>query len=338
MGEFFQLLNLDKEEVLESWGFKWGGMFCHDLSHLEGVLRRIFTVPPDPTKTELQWQQKSRHLSPPRLLKFGLDTLCLKKQCVSPKFRVTIHNLLNKLHAAIFSFISDYETALCLGITSQHFWAAGKIRISSLFLAYCANPEGDAGCRLIFLGDLANDLPRKITHAPQKSDRLTFQDAYEIGSQEKPAKFDFPYTGQKLVLDLACDDVVSQSEQFQPWVKPFEGMDTRSQKSILRNLDTLEYFTQKAGPDVPHRGLEYHNYSNLHDLIHKLALRASWKNIGYGHNVPAGSWAGDRFDIVPESDLRLMLGEDGRVVKVDGWTDVTDDVLRDLRAVLNYGL
>ncbi|KAG7098610.1 hypothetical protein E1B28_000533 [Marasmius oreades] len=180
----------------------------------------------------------------------------------------------------------------------------------------------------MFMGEYADSLPKKLTDAPCESDRLTIDEAHEI--------YSFPRTRIPLKgsLGRVIDDVVARIQQFQPWVHPFDGWCVRdttnagSRMWVLRNLDTKEY--------IRHTDIDHDNdseYREFYDVGHKFALRTSWGDIG--HPVASGAWAGDRFDIVPEDDLEIVVGEDGQVTKVNGWEDVTDEVSKEIDSLVD---
>ncbi|KAJ1964594.1 hypothetical protein IWQ62_002893 [Dispira parvispora] len=86
-----------------------------------------------------------------------------------------------------------------------------------------------------------------------------------------------------------------------------------NQQCVLRNLSTKEYICQSSSP---------------YTLGHLLLTRICWS---YGPDLPAdyeaaevlrGVWAGHRFDMVAESTFDK-----------DGWTDVTQAVVGELREV-----
>lgn len=139
-------------------------------------------------------------------------------------------------------------------------------------------------------------------------------------------------------------DPVGKAPGFKPWQKPFErdviyarngacrpDPDVSASSAtewILRNLTKKEYTREDDGQGG--------------SFDHRLIIRSCWStNIGSiclnpePERLYHGPWAGDRFDIVPSGDLELVKGEDGKVVKVEGWKDVTDELRKELDEIYN---
>lgn len=104
---------------------------------------------------------------------------------------------------------------------------------------------------------------------------------------------------------------------------PFE----RETVWILRNLTTREYTREddKTFGDLEHRLLSRICWST------EIGSR-SWVGPKYLYN---GAWAGHSFDVVPLQDRELIEGPDGKVVRVDGWKDMTDAIRREMDDIIN---
>ncbi|EIM91740.1 uncharacterized protein STEHIDRAFT_106461 [Stereum hirsutum FP-91666 SS1] len=273
--------------------------------------------------------------------------------------RETINALPNELIAMTFSFIADYDDALALGLTSSRFWAIGKSHLVRMLTRSQASAEFWPGDRIILVAFATNSLPQDLEveylgpapndpDDPDEVDRrpynlmralvqdIAFGKESVLFTQPWPiATKDFLYTG-----DFGT---VGQSEGFRPWLKPFDrcvqtlkhgGAQRRTNDDgtfaapewILRNLTKKEYTREDAGPSG--------------SLCHRLIVRSCWAEyIGSIDIYPEpeslchGSWAGNRFDIVPLEDLELVLGKDGKVERVEGWTDVTSEDREEIDAI-----
>lgn len=124
----------------------------------------------------------------------------------------------------------------------------------------------------------------------------------------------------------AVTDRVGKVPGFKPWLHPFERADSSASPEnewVLRNLTKKEYTRKDDGQGG--------------SFEHRLIVRSCWSTyIGSicldpePERLYHGPWAGDRFDIVPIGDLELMKGPDGKVLKVAGWKDVTDELRREI--------
>lgn len=139
---------------------------------------------------------------------------------------------------------------------------------------------------------------------------------------EKPGKL--PYSRE--CCPNAVTDRVGKAPGFKSWLHPFERDESSTSPEnewVLRNLTKKEYTREDDGQGG--------------SFEHRLIVRSCWSTyIGSicldpePERLYHGPWAGDRFDIVPIGDLELMKGPDGKVLKVAGWKDVTDELRREI--------
>lgn len=256
---------------------------------------------------------------------------------------------------------SSYDHALCLAITNSHFWAVGKKSISAFITNREATADYWAGHRIVCIGDHADELSAdsgigqldfgvegehwratQLFYAWSRSEGRYMPDwCYEDGEEyyREEAQAFVPLTRPSELPvspsheEHAKYDPVGETPGFKPWLRPFDrGIQGRSnggQSSewVLRNLTKREYTRED---DRPYGSFE-----------HRVIVRA---HLGYNRSSPKpgepfhGPWAGDRFDIVPLGDLELVREKDGRIERVDGWKDVTDELSRETRALYNAEL
>lgn len=255
----------------------------------------------------------------------------------------------------IFSLITDYNDALALALTSTYFWSVGKPHIESL-LTRRRSPEWSwSGNRIILVGSGTDSLPPGLDVeylGPPPSDGEDDERAWDLlsaldedincsiegGIFIRPIAVSGKYLADH--RDFGC---VGKTANFNPWLKPFDRRvqtlrnakvrretnpdgSFAAQEWILRNLTKKAYTREDGGP--------------CGSLDHRLIVRSCWSSeIGsiQLHPEPEslrhGPWAGDRFDVVPLGDLELVLMSDGKVGRVEGWKDVTDDVRKEIDAI-----
>ncbi|KAK7053322.1 hypothetical protein VNI00_003948 [Paramarasmius palmivorus] len=91
---------------------------------------------------------------------------------------------------------------------------------------------------------------------------------------------------------------------------------------VLRNLSTKEY--------------TYADNGRFGSIAHRLLIRTFWSayadvdDDALSKKFARGKWAGDRFDVVLEEQLKYVFGKHGTVVEEDGWRDVTEEMGEEL--------
>lgn len=258
----------------------------------------------------------------------------------------------------IFSYAlvdeSTYNSTLALAMSNSHFWNVGKKYIADYITHRETTADYWVGDRLICIGDRAKDLPYDLDiddlDLPAYNWKVKDEDKDMRGAdlvqtldrsttRGGPKHFTEP---QELPFYIGYSDVdepVGKAPAFKPWFKPFE----RGVKNLYNGGRAPDLHHERSGK-IPSpwvlRNLTKREYTHEDDrpcgsFDHRLVVRLCWsKHISEIGLQPEpeelfhGPWAGDRFDIVPIEDLELVRDEKGKVVKVDGWKDVTDELSR----------
>ncbi|KAK7053345.1 hypothetical protein VNI00_003971 [Paramarasmius palmivorus] len=331
MGQYFYFVNFDKPLLHCSLG-KYGEWFGLDDDYqVIKFLKRLVVPPPEPKLGQVQIaHRRERH----DYWKYRLGLIHSVPGYVKNRFQLelpltgfdragseyaTLLDLPLELHTAIFDLLDGYGTALNLAVVNRHFWNVGKARLTH-FLARTGDTFCWAGDRIIFIGDGSEDLPEHIENPPGDEDCITIEEIkdevqYESRSPDWPS---LPKVYQ--------NDGLPTTKEFKPWVKPYEQSST---VWVLRNLSKKEYTYAVKRSNSSRRG-----YGTFADRLSVWAVWASNGISGVDDKYARGRWAGDCFDIVPEEQLKYVIGKDGKAVEEDGWRDVTEELNQVLDVIL----
>ncbi|KDQ11609.1 hypothetical protein BOTBODRAFT_189786 [Botryobasidium botryosum FD-172 SS1] len=332
MGQYWQVINLDKRQTLGFWG---------------KLAEFIWASEPH----TLAWRLIPVDFSP-----IIASSIARRK---TPS-GLTIAQLLGSLHlpteilAMIFSEIDSFQDAFSLAYANTHLLAAGQGTLCALLRVKAAHWAGD---RIVCIGDYAEneDLPEGMLTAAETQELLTFEAKEEYSSADEDdtppdchtdlyhfADDNYQHCGQSLrrysidYFEFVRKLLPSERKCYDDLVDANGKL--LSDDVALCNLSRREYVRLKALKSV--YGLPIDGpwlTGDRDDLGTVLLTRICWSSDASwdynGRYLEKGLWAGDRFEIATVDAVNA------RIERGEAWMDASADALGDIRAILKdvYG-
>ncbi|KAI0722527.1 hypothetical protein C8Q76DRAFT_670580 [Earliella scabrosa] len=322
MGQYFELINVDREETSPESGIKIGEFFFDEFPGLIEALR----LPTLPREVNA-W------------------LMCGKVALQPGPFGKLSPEVIDMVYAQ-FTSDDDLEHVIRLAITCKRLLAVGKPHLLRLLQAYHACW---AGCRLICLGEYT------INDAALPVGFLTDAEKHKIATTEIPVLGE-PDEYRKCLALHACElysHRYGTRESFDPrWAYTDRRMRAlrkmHKEDGDAQRLLELDMFNTlyKYAPTYPNGIIVLCNLSkaeyvredrltvmertNMFGLIHGLMSRICWatsRDISfycgdeYMERLVKGPWAGDRFCIATLKEMPLLKIGAGKE-----WKDVTAEV------------
>jgi len=254
----------------------------------------------------------------------------------------------------IFDQIDFIGDCFCLALTSKRCWLIGQPRMKTIILDLAIQWAGD---RIICIGDYLRrgDLPPNLLSKEEEEELDRDYDGDPQGDYDQESQLTayerlivrcnigvsstayWPYDLlYKLVHWQKCKNV---PPQYQLKLMTDIKIGYRAAE-ILRNISKRQYVRRSALLEMFETGPERWRLHQI-DLGHVVLSRISWSSdpsvaMTYEGDIHRGVWAGDRLDITSEDALDEK-DENGQLVE---WTDVTDEVLKEMYEIWlsEYGL
>jgi hypothetical protein len=256
-------------------------------------------------------------------------------------------NLPLEMIQEIYSNIEDFVDVVFLSVTCQSLWSRGREEIYRHVRLIAASLSW-AGGRIICVGDYLenDDIPDHLLSPEEKAEFTRLddnKDEDEDGESQHYTLYNYPWA------ESAGDRAIfSVRRLFESYM--LSGPLGWRGHSVLRSLvnTEFEYAPPEPAPAML-RNLSRHQYVRESALVSwREAAQAEIKetrDVGFGHivlsricfstsgsvamvydgDIHRGVWAGDRLDIVAESEF----SDDDR----SAWTDVSDEVLKEMEAI-----
>ncbi|KAJ7776787.1 hypothetical protein DFH07DRAFT_911667 [Mycena maculata] len=316
MGQYWKLINLDKRQTYGGWGKLGGCLFDWSPGLLETSLSTTAEKLPD------------------------CDSLIFPfkpGELFEKAYRSPLPNLPLEMIHEIYSNAEDLADLICLGMTCQFLWEVARGHIYRRVAAVVA-----IGDRIICVGDyLRNeDIPDNLL-TPEEKVEFTSPNPDDDGDftlYSYPFDHEFPPQLRHdshsevpwfLLQHRRTNSPVSLRRQL--------STPAPTQLSVLRNLSRHQYVRESAliawreGAQAEIKGTENVGFGEI--VFSRICLSSDPSvSMSYDGDIHRGVWAGDRFDLVSsETEWLEGLGEDS------GWTDVSDEVLKEVEAIWRSG-
>ncbi|KAF8143458.1 hypothetical protein K438DRAFT_1783757 [Mycena galopus ATCC 62051] len=333
MGQYWQLINLDKRQTYGSWG-KMAESFFTGLPKL-CLDQGLKIAPKLPDCDSLVFPYKSGALC---------QDFSESRRGRATYFRQTAAQssaLLNfpvETIQEIHSHLGALADLMCLSMTCQILWAIGREEIYCR-VAIVAGNFSWAGDRIICVGDYLynEDIPRGLL-SPEETEEFTRVDK-ENGEPYTLFAYRFDKISHRRgsfnMYDLLMHSTMlgSQHRRFSSYVglaphlfdMAYETPESK-EPAVLRNISRHEYVPESA-LILWKEGVEIEEMKGIGfgDIVFSRICLSSDPS-GSMMNNHLGVWAGDRFDIVA-SDWLEGLDDDAT------WMDVSGEVLKEVEGI-----
>ncbi|KAJ7274734.1 hypothetical protein C8J57DRAFT_1714528 [Mycena rebaudengoi] len=342
MGQYWKLINLDKQKTFGNWGKLGEFLFHHaHADDLETALRGS-TLP------------ALALLFPPlepggvyREGRSGRPTLCFPLMA-PPSSSTALIALPNELIHAIFAHLDVLLDLACLSIACQALYAVGREHMYR-HIAHIVAGYSWGGDRIICAGDyLQNeDIPAGIltaaeTDALQGPEDYEDEDEYEDGDARTWSLYSFPYTRMgRVPLPMYyfwvshCSFYAQESGRFvrdnhvlqNLYRTPEPAPAPNTDPAFLRNLSRRKYVCEAALRALQAKYAGSRVKMGDVSLAEAALVRICFSSddsiaTPYQGGLHQGVWAGDRFDIVEGTE---WLGGE--------WVDASAEVLKELEDI-----
>ncbi|KAJ7505855.1 hypothetical protein B0H11DRAFT_1708027 [Mycena galericulata] len=322
MGQYWKLLNLDRRQTYGRWG-KLGECFFSGAPNCLNDSLRTPTKLPD------------------------CDSLIFPFKPGASPDAIALVNLPVETIEEIYSNIDDLPDVFCLSMTCQFLWEIGRQdiyrRVSIMAASYSW-----AGDRIICVGDYLSieDLPANLLTPEEEEEFLMMMPEDEEYPEEdedhRLYSYPFDVIGRRRGR-FTMHDVLIYHGIYERFAENWRSL------GILRSLCDFEYKTPAPTESAVLRNLSRHKYVTESALTAwregvQAKIKAV-KGVGFGDIVfsricfstdPSVSmaydgdihrvvWAGDRFDLVASDWLEELDNA--------AWTDVSDEVLKEVEAI-----
>ncbi|KAJ7718385.1 hypothetical protein B0H14DRAFT_3011301 [Mycena olivaceomarginata] len=333
MGQYWKVINLDKDETYGGWGKLGECLFNGSPRCLNQSLRVAPTLP--------DCDSLISPVKPGTLFRDGLElykdrpTYCPKtaiQSCAFLKFPMeTIQE--------IYSHFHDLADIVCLSLTSQFLWDIGRQELYRHIEMHAARSSW-AGDRIICIGDYLddNDLPDNVF--------TPAEEAYFLGEEDHYTLYDYPFqciSRPRCSFNVA--DVFMHAKIFtrmeRAWgeLQIFYALVNRQYTApeptqpVLRNLSRHQYVRESAlvrWKDGMLAEMEEARRVGFGEIVLSRISFSSDSSVSmrYAGDIHRGVWAGDRFDIVGSEWLEGL-----DVDTAAAWVDVSDEVLKEVEGI-----
>ncbi|KAJ7768921.1 hypothetical protein B0H16DRAFT_1518648 [Mycena metata] len=305
MGQYWKVVNLDKSVTYGGWG-KLGEFLFSLPGCIANSLYGGFKLP------ELDAMILSFK---PGKLKIGMRyVLILPETAARSPQETTLLNLPVDVLHEIYSHVDSFVGVVCLSATCQVLWDVGRRSIYRQIAAAAAKYSW-AGDRIVCIGDYLEheDIPDHIFTSEEKTKFL--------GSTDRLYSYPFDQIGSDGFSLLQFWIHCGVAERLSCIRSENADAVTTPNLLILRNLSRHQYVPESA---LLHLQAECGiGFGEV--VMSRICLSSDPSaSIAYRGEIHRGAWAGDRFDVVEDSEA---LRED------TAWLDVGEEVLKEVEAI-----
>ncbi|KAJ7510691.1 hypothetical protein B0H11DRAFT_2215439 [Mycena galericulata] len=350
MGQYWDIVNLDKRERISNFSDKMG---CYLFRTHDG---------PDALAIKLFPPMRKKVFSPTSSL---IDALPVRVRSTPSGILILPTEIIDM----IFMLVPSLKDVICLGLTCQTLWNIGLRRMEWQVQAL-ADENSWAGDRIICVGDylkdgdvpdglLTNEEIAELTHPTSETvERRDTDSNDEESAPDAPpvlaslCKLKCRYvrhTDAGLVLFKFIANILGDlawfkdpfSQQYRAEIDIFSQLcnenawksELTTKWKVLRNLSRHIYVTERALS-------EFKENTTIAGIApvwfgHLALIQICWSsdpsaNMADEIDISRGIWAGDRFDIITEDEFIDELQNSAEPVT---WTDVSEEVIKEVETI-----
>ncbi|KAJ7196022.1 hypothetical protein GGX14DRAFT_473966 [Mycena pura] len=338
MGQYWKIINLDKRESHALGKLGESFFYGYPSECLNSSLECLEpTFLPDTAKR----YRPGEILSPaPSLARRNHPALYFAKTALRSPEPATLVNLPVEIIHEIHSHMDGFHDLFFFSVTCQVLWEIGRGEMHRRVVKL-ASTHSWAGDRIICVGDYLrnDDIPASLLSAEEKKDFLVTReendDEDENDDDEECRLYHYPWTEihysplprKDVALDRLsdrCDTYLDDlDEQVVSQLCDFKSLKQPALR-VLRNFTRQQYVRESAILDLQN---EYDHIGFGEVVLSRICL-SSDPSTNMAGDIHRGVWAGDRFDVV--SAEWLVTDAAG------GWTDVSNEVLKEVEAIWKY--
>ncbi|KAJ7833630.1 hypothetical protein B0H14DRAFT_3871600 [Mycena olivaceomarginata] len=339
MGQIWRLINLDKREAYGHWGKLGECLFDTSPNCLNTTLRAAPKLP-DCDRLILPYKPGA----PFETLLSGRTVTYFPQKAAQSS---TLVNLPLEMIQEIYSNIEDFVDVVFLSVTCQSLWNRGREEIYRHVRLIAASLSW-AGGRIICVGDYLenDDIPDHLLSPEEKAEFTRLddnKDEDEDGESQHYTLYNYPWAesagdraifGVRRLLRAICfqDHWVGVfTRLFGPSSTPNSNTHRPSPhrpcSETFRATSTSGNRRSSAGERAAQAEIkETRDVGFGHIVLSRICFSTSGSvAMVYDGDIHRGVWAGDRLDIVAESEF----SDDDR----SAWMDVSDEVLKEVEAI-----
>ncbi|KAJ7342838.1 hypothetical protein DFH08DRAFT_1011306 [Mycena albidolilacea] len=321
MGQIWQLINLDMHETYGNWGKLGECLFDTSPNCLNTTLRAAPKLP-DCDRLILPFKPGA----PFETLLSGRTVTYFPQKAAQSS---TLVNLPLEMIQEIYSNIEDFVDVVCLSMTCQSLWNRGRKEIYRYVGLIAASLSWVGGCIICVGNYLENDdIPEHLLSPEEKAEFTRLdnnKDEDEDGESQQYTLYNYPW-----VESAGYRGIFSVRRLFESYM--LSGLLDWRVHSVLRSLNLSRHQYVRESSLVSWREAVQAEIKETRDVGfgHIVLSRICFSTSGsvamvYDGDIHHGVWAGDRLDIVAESEI----SDDDR----SAWTDVSDEVLKEVEAI-----